>query len=179
MVPIALSAFPGLAVAAKILQVNRFRVWGPTKLTIAMVNTLLPAMWVTAASQYTYRDLLLGLTPCSVCLETKAVCIQMLAGVICPSILGAMAANHQLMGLTWKKPWMPGICLTKKDLMKCKNIVLGNAVLQAVVVSFLLYRQRNEWWYVQDELERRRTSDRESRSHSLQKHSPSLITKYD
>ena len=179
MVPIVLSAFPAVAVATKIFQVNRFTLWGPGKLMIGFVGTLMPATWSAFANWYIQRDVLLGLTPCSVCLEIKAVCLQMLAGIIVPSTMGVMAANHQLVGQAWKKSWMPGFCLTKKDLMKCKNIVLANAVLQAAAVSFLLYRQRTEWMYVQQELERRRESDRGYRTYSDQKPSRNLITKLD
>ena len=177
--PIILSAFPAVAVATKIFQVNRFTLWGPGKLMIGMVGTLMPAVSSAFANVYIQRDVLLGLTPCSVCLEIKAVCLQMLAGIIVPSTIGIMAANHQLVGQAWKKNWMPGICITKKDLMKCKNIVLVNAVLQAAAVSFLLYRQQTEWVYVQKELERRRDSDREYNAYSDQKPSGSLITKLD
>ena len=172
MAPVALSAIPGVAVANKILTVNRFNLWGPGKLFISMVATMIPALSTGLSLQLIERDLLLSLTPCSVCLETRAVSLQMLTGVIMPSTIGLMAANQQLVGQTWKPEWMRGICLTKKDIMKCQNIVIGNALLQAAVVSLLLYAQRKEWWHVNAELERRREADNLKRTKS----SSSLIT---
>ena len=158
-VPICLSAIPGLAVATKILQVNRFRLWTPGKLMIALVTTFAPSISTVFAHEFIKKDMLLEQTPCSVCLETRAVSFQMISGVIFPSIIGIMAANQQLVGQAWKPEWIRGFCIVKKDLLKCKNIVIGNAIMQATVVSILLHFSRNEWWHVKAELKRRKQSD--------------------
>ena len=159
-IPVVLSAVPGLGVALRILQVNRFKLWGPGKLLTSIVTTLVPTSATLVTHAYIERDLLLGLTPCSVCLETKAVSLQMLTGVMMPSLIGVMAANHQLVGQAWKPEWIKGFCVVKKDLMKCKHIIIGSAILQAVVVSLTLYLQTKEWWYVRDELEKRKAHER-------------------
>ena len=158
--PTFLSAVPGLGVALTILKVNRLKVWGPGKLLISIATTLVPTFATLATHTYIERDLLLGLTPCSVCLETKAVSMQMLSGVIIPTLLGVTAANHQLVGKQWKPEWIKGFCVGKKDLMKCKNIVICSAVIQALLVSMMLHLQRNEWSYVKDELEKRKADER-------------------
>jgi hypothetical protein len=154
--PVVLSAVPGLAVATTILNVNRFRLWGPGKLLTSVVTTLVPSATTIIAHSYIEKDLLLGLTPCSICAEARAVSLQMLTGVFVPSLIGMMSANHQLVGQAWKPEVIKGFCLVKRDIMKCKNIVIGNAVVQAVVVSLMLHLQRKEWWYVRDELEKRK-----------------------
>lgn len=159
-IPVVLSAVPGLGVALRILQVNRFKLWGPGKLLTSIVTTLVPTTATLVTHAYIERDLLLGLTPCSVCLETKAVSLQMLTGVMMPSLIGVMAANHQLVGQAWKPEWIKGFCVVKKDLMKCKHIIIGSAILQAVVVSLTLYLQTKEWWHVRDELEKRKAHER-------------------
>ena len=163
--PVLLSAIPGFGVAQRIFNVNRFNLWGPGKLYISLVTATVPSM-ITMIWQTTIeKDLLLQLTPCPVCLETRAVAMQMLTGVVIPSTMGLLAANHQLIGQAWKPEWMRGICLVKRDLIKCQNIVIGSAILQAVVVSMLMYQQRKEWWHVRDELQKRKAHD-ENRSWS-------------
>merc|ERR1719367_2627750 len=125
----------------------------------AIVTTFVPTMSTIASQSYIERHLLLGLTPCSVCLETKAVSLQMLAGVFLPTVLGVLAANHQLVGQTWKPVWIPGFCIVKKDIMKCKSIIIGSAIAQAAVVSLLLYLHRTEWFNVREELEKRKADE--------------------
>ena len=158
--PTFLSAVPGLGVALTILKVNRLTLWGPGKLMTSIVTTLVPTLATIATHAYIEKDLLLGLTPCSVCLETKAVSLQMLTGVIIPSLLGVTAANHQLVGKGWKPEWIKGFCVVKKDIMKCKNIVIGSAIIQAALVSLILHLQRKEWSYVREELEKRKADER-------------------
>ena len=88
--------------------------------------------------------------------------------------MGLLAANHQLIGQAWKPEWMRGICLVKKDLIKCQNIVIGSAILQAVVVSMIMYQQRKEWWHVRDELQKRKAHDQKIKSSSRK-----IMTKLD
>jgi len=114
------------------------------------------------ALKHIEKDVLLGITPCSVCLETRAVSLQMLTGVIVPSVMGMMAANHNLVGQSWKREWIRGMCIDKKDILKCKNIVIGCAILQAITVSLIVVQQRKEWLYVRDELIRRKEADKHS-----------------
>ena len=155
--PVLLSGVPGIAVATTILQANRFSLWGPGKLFLSMTACGMPAL----TNYFTYdwiikKDILLGKTPCSVCLETRAVSLQMLTGVIMPTCIGLMGANHSLVGLVWKKQSFRGLALDKRDLLKCKNIVLASAIIQAIAVGFLVNQQRSEWLNVIDELYRRK-----------------------
>ena len=167
--PVILASIPGLAVATRIFQVNRFRLWGPGKLFTSITACGIPAITTLNVQNYIEKDVLLGITPCSVCLETRAVSLQMLTGVILPSTIGLMAANHNLVGQSWKKEWVRGICLDKRDMLKCKNIVIGIAIIQAIVVSLIVVQQRSEWLYVRDELARRKESSRSDKNHSTTK----------
>ena len=161
-----LSGFPGVAVATTILRANRFSLWGPGKLFLSMTACGMPAL----TNYFTYdmivkKDILLGITPCSVCLETRAVSLQMLTGVIMPACIGLMGANHNLVGLAWKKQSFRGLALDRRDLLKCKNILLASALIQAIVVGFLVNQQRTEWLNVIDELYRRKeASSKENNS---------------
>jgi len=88
VLPVMLSGFPGVAVATTILRANRFSLWGPGKLFLSMTACGMPAL----TNYFTYdalvkKDILLGITPCSVCLETRAVSLQMLTGVIMPACI--------------------------------------------------------------------------------------------
>lgn len=83
----------------------------------------------------------------------------MCTGIILPTMLGFAAANHNLVGNYWKKELFPGWCITKKDFLKCSNIIIGNAILQALVVSGILYQQVDEWHNVRVELQRRKDID--------------------
>ena len=160
--PVILASIPGFAVATRIFQVNRFRLWGPGKLFTSITTCGIPAIMTLNALKHIEKDVLLGITPCSVCLETRAVSLQMLTGVIVPSVMGMMAANHNLVGQSWKREWIRGMCIDKKDILKCKNIVIGCAILQAITVSLIVVQQRKEWLYVRDELIRRKEADKNS-----------------
>ena len=157
--PLFLSAVPGLAICTKILTANRFNLWGPGKLMVSLVTGIVPSIITVGGHEWIKRDVLLGLTKCSVCLETRAVATQMCTGIILPTMLGFAVANHNLVGNSWKKELFPGWCITKKDFFKCSNIMIGNAILQALVVSVILYQQVDEWHNVRVQLQRRMDID--------------------
>ena len=154
--PVALASFPGIAVNQAIINVNRLNYGISGKLLNAILSVGVPAVATFCGNQFIEKDILLGLTPCSVCLETRAVCIQMCTGVIVPSLIGMMSANHVLVSSNWKKQFIRGLCLDKRDLFKCKNIIIGSAIIQAVAVSILVNLQSSEWLNVREELARRK-----------------------
>ena len=161
-----LASFPGIAVQQTILNANRFNLGVSGKLLSSMLGVGIPAFATLIGNQFIERDILLGLTPCSVCLETRAVCIQMCTGVIVPSIIGMMGANHSLVGSNWKKQFIGGLCLEKRDLLKCKNIIIGSAIAQAVAISILVNQQSSEWLNVREELARRKEASQRGRKSS-------------
>ena len=162
-----LASFPGIAVQQTILNANRFNLGVSGKLLSSMLGVGIPAFATLIGNQFIERDILLGLTPCSVCLETRAVCIQMCTGVIVPSLIGMMSANHVLVSSNWKKQFIRGLCLDKRDLLKCKNIIIGSAIIQAVAVSILVNLQSSEWVNVREELARRKEASQRGRESSI------------
>ena len=165
--PILLSTAPGVAVSTTILQANRFNLWGPGKLFTAITAMGIPALTTFISNQNIEQHILLGTIPCSVCLETRAVTYQMITGVIVPSLIGILAANHNLVGHIWKKEWVRGICIDKRDLIKCRPIIIGFGIIQAIAVTWLVNKQQSEWFDVREELARRkaeRQSDKISNS---------------
>ena len=165
--PIALASFPGIAVNQTILSANRFNYGMAGKLLNAIITVGVPATATLVGNKFIEKDILLGLTPCSVCLETRAVCIQMCTGVIVPSLIGMMGANHMLVGNNWKKQFISGLSLDKRDLLKCKNIIMGSAIIQAVAVSILVNLQSSEWVNVREELARRKEASQRGRESSI------------
>ena len=47
----------------------------------------------------------------------------------------------------------------KLMVIECKSIIIGSALVQAAVVSLILYLQRTEWFNVTDELEKRKADE--------------------
>jgi len=164
--PVGLATFPGMAVNQTIINANRLNYGISGKLLNAILTVGVPAAATLFGTQFIEKDILLGLTPCSVCLETRAVCIQMCTGVIVPSLIGMMSANHVLVSSNWKKQFIRGLCLDKRDLLKCKNIIIGSAIIQAVAMSILVNLQSSEWINVREELTRRKEASQRGRKSS-------------
>ena len=103
----------------------------------------------TGAMQHVIKtDILLEKTKCSVCLETRAVSLQLLTGVITPTIL-TILANHSIIGnLRVKVPYILTsgfLSWTFNILKKNSEMLMANACAQVALATGTIYLQQKEW----------------------------------
>lgn len=152
------TVIPAAQIVFKIRKLHKMQRVRRGVAPVILVSTFVSGA-VTAASQgwFTEADILMSETHCPVCVQTRAVSIQMATGVISPTIMSALGTNHQIVGLAYNKTYAS----TPKDILKwfgrmmyqCRTILGGNAVFQIALASVVVYRMQSEWISVNEQLD--------------------------
>ena len=124
---------------------------------------LVPAAMAGIAHQkYVVQDILLQETVCPVCIETRAIAMQVTAGSLLP--FASALAGTLIVGEFDSARWMPRTAkqfasLVRKSLSATMPLVLGVTVLQLLLVGGLVHQE--VWCYedVMQELNRRYERD--------------------
>ena len=127
------------------------------------LSMLVPAAMAGMVHQkYVVHDILLQETVCPVCIETRAIAMQVTAGSLLP--FASALAGTLVVGQFDNARWMPRTArqfgsLAGKSLSATMPLVLGMTVVQLLVVGGLVHQE--VWCYedVMQELNRRYEQD--------------------
>lgn len=152
----ALSTVPGLMVAENIKRIHKLR---PerflAKLPVGAISSLIPAATTLVMANIVQRDILLGLTPCSVCLEIRSICLQLTTGLLVPTMLGTLGTYQSLFYKDFFKSETSFPKLLWTSLVKSRNILAVNGFVQSITISLLVKLWQDEWVFINEELGRR------------------------
>ena len=163
--PVAATAIPPIMIVNKLRAMHK--VTGPITLPF-LVARFVP-MTMGALSSYglvrlSIKNLVLEEYDCPICLELRAVSMQMLAGVAVPSALAFLngyGALHTMCvrGVPRNILTYDGLAWSRKVLSRCSGIIGGNMAGQAALMSALIYMQSRQWREMNHELEKRISED--------------------
>jgi len=151
------------------LFVHKFRSVLKMKAGRDRVVTMLPAVFGPAAvtglahQELITKDILLQETKCSVCLETRAMSLQVGFGGILPI---ALAYSGTYTFATWNNHRFPKgstiLSLTKNTMSKSFPLIVGVTIFQAVVAAGLVSLEVDSRDKVIKELDRRMAKEDDS-----------------
>jgi len=126
--------------------------------TVGAISTML------TQSFFVESDIIAGVTPCALCVQTRSMGLQFFTGLLFPYLIAASGTFHSLSG-------MPGIHQTviksgshekikvgsyiswiRNMTSRSKQIILFNAVFQFIGNTLIIGRMQREWWHVSSEL---------------------------
>eukprot|EP00092_Neocalanus_flemingeri_P035538 GFUD01038683.1.p1 GENE.GFUD01038683.1~~GFUD01038683.1.p1 ORF type:complete len:229 (+),score=34.82 GFUD01038683.1:59-745(+) len=155
---------PGAIIAIRLRRIlpglTRARVrWIPIPLSVFVPG----ALSVMFHEELITKDILLQETPCSVCVETRAICGQVGLGV--GLSFGSAFAGSVIIGNFLSLKWVPRsfgglLWLTKDVISKSSLLLVTLTAAEMVVAGGLVYFQQSAYDSVMEELERRVAEDK-------------------
>ncbi|XP_059092623.1 uncharacterized protein LOC131887907 [Tigriopus californicus] len=104
-------------------------------------------------------DILLGETPCSICVQVRSASFQVAAGTILGGA-SAFVVSHLVMTTLLAKNipsvWSrPGLAYLRQLAVKSRGLLLSSLLANLIAGFGLCVLEQRSWWYINQELQRR------------------------
>ncbi|XP_063705756.1 uncharacterized protein LOC134834883 [Culicoides brevitarsis] len=144
----------------KLFSHHRFASYVPTVCLPAIMTTLFH-------SNFVMTDVLLGETPCPVCVQTRAMAIQVGFGALYPCLLAPISSfMFATRNFTYRLPDLSKnpfeiLMIAKKMFKPIHGHVAGFVVLHALLAAFLTHKEYQTTFWLREETLRRENAELE------------------
>ena len=170
-----MAAVPGVVMVHNIRAMHRMH-----NITSGRMVTIIPAVVTPCLASYISQFInadrvMMGKAGCSVCHEVRSVSFQLATGIFMPIVISLGISHLNLRALSIKLPNVNSMEMVKwcRRIMQRNSFMLGaNLCLQTAVMSFLAYKQTDQWYH----LEAKARENQRKEAESPQKPKSKMIT---